>query len=199
MIRSNHYETAFEGYLQWHRLCYVAVDETRRSYLGETKVKSLDFIVHGADGSRWLVDVKGRRYPGGKPDRPRRVWESWSRREDVLSLRQWAGRFGPGYQALLVFIYELGDDGDLSDPANLGDRPDEDSWTWRGRRYLLRGVCVDDYQEWMRPRSPRWDTVMLPGAAYRRLVKPFHTFAAHRSLPTAYRPVPSAPTSSKSA
>jgi len=53
MDRSNHYESAFEGYLQWHRLCYIAVDETRRSFLGETKVKSLDFVVHGADGSGW--------------------------------------------------------------------------------------------------------------------------------------------------
>ena len=31
MDRSNHYEAAFEAYLQWHRLCYVAVDE-RRGY-----------------------------------------------------------------------------------------------------------------------------------------------------------------------
>ena len=36
MDRSNHYEGAFEAYLQWHRLCYVAVDETRRSMLGDT-------------------------------------------------------------------------------------------------------------------------------------------------------------------
>src|SRR5438067_2258594 len=60
MDRSNHYEAAFEAYLQWHKLCYVGVDETRRSRLGETPVKSLDFIVYGESGSRLLVDVKGR-------------------------------------------------------------------------------------------------------------------------------------------
>ena len=27
-------EPSFEAYLQWHRLCYVAVDETRRAQLG---------------------------------------------------------------------------------------------------------------------------------------------------------------------
>jgi hypothetical protein len=59
MNRDNHYEAAFEAYLQWHRLCYVAVDETRRCMLGETRVKSLDFIVHGDAGSR-LVCVPGR-------------------------------------------------------------------------------------------------------------------------------------------
>ena len=35
MDRGNHYEAAFEAYLQWHRHCYVAVDETRRPILGE--------------------------------------------------------------------------------------------------------------------------------------------------------------------
>ncbi len=51
MDRSNHYEVAFESYLQHHRLCYVAVDETRRALLGDTLVKSLDFIVFGFDGA----------------------------------------------------------------------------------------------------------------------------------------------------
>ena len=62
MDRSNHYEAAFEGYLQRHRLCYVAVDETRRAVFGDFRVKSLDFIVHGEHGARLLVDVKGSRF-----------------------------------------------------------------------------------------------------------------------------------------
>src|SRR5439155_5475088 len=78
MDRSNHYEAAFEAYLQWHRHCYVAVDETRRAMLGEVRVKSLDFIVYGEHGARLLVDVKGRRFPTGSPERQRRVWECWS-------------------------------------------------------------------------------------------------------------------------
>src|SRR5205807_5961914 len=69
MDRSNHYEAAFEAYLQWHRLCYVAVDETRRAMLGDASVKSLDFIVHGENDCRLLIDVKGRRFPGGPPER----------------------------------------------------------------------------------------------------------------------------------
>ena len=96
MDRGNHYEAAFEAYLQQHRLCYVAVDETRRAMLGDLRVKNLDFIVHGEDGSRVLVDVKGRRFPSGPAERPRRVWESWSTRDDVLGLEQWEQLFGPG-------------------------------------------------------------------------------------------------------
>jgi hypothetical protein len=168
MDRSNHYEAAFEAYLQWHRLCYVAVDETRRTWLGDLRVKNLDFIVHGDAGARLLVDVKGRCFPSGG-DRPRRVWESWSTRDDIDGLQRWAELFGPGYLGLLVFAYHLL-------PSVLLPDDTDDLWTWRGRRYLLRAVPVSDYRRHMRVRSPRWGTVGLPGAVFRELVRPFHHF-----------------------
>jgi hypothetical protein len=169
MDRSNHYEAAFEAYLQWHRLCYVAVDETRRAMLGETRVKNLDFIVYGDAGARLLVDVKGRRFPGGPPERPRRVWECWSTRDDIDGLARWTKLFGPGYQGLLVFAYQLLPSVELPEDT-------EDLWTWRGRRYLLRAVAADDYSRHMRVRSPKWGTVHLRGAVFRELVRPLHHF-----------------------
>jgi hypothetical protein len=169
MDRSNHYEAAFEAYLQWHRLCYVAVDETRRAMLGDLRVKSLDFIVHGEAGARLLVDVKGRRFPSGSPSKQRRVWESWCEQEDLIGLEQWATLFGPGFQGLLVFAYHL-----LPSVALPEDT--DDLWTWRGRRYLLRAVAADDYRRHMRVRSPKWGTVWLPGAVFRDLVRPLHHF-----------------------
>src|SRR5262245_44282330 len=127
MDRSNHYEAAFEAYLRQRRLCYIAVDESRRSLLDEEPVKSLDFIVYGPDDAKLLVDVKGRRYPGGKPERPRRIWECWAERADIDGLDRWAERFGPGYTGLLVFAYQI------LPPVELpGDTPD--LWEWRGRR-----------------------------------------------------------------
>src|SRR5882724_5773593 len=107
MERSNHYEVAFESYLQQQRLGYVAVDETRRALLGDAPVKSLDFLLFGRDGARLVIDIKGRRFPGGRPDKPRWVWESWSFREDVEGLQRWADMAGPGFRALLVFNYLL--------------------------------------------------------------------------------------------
>jgi hypothetical protein len=49
-------------------------------------------------------------------------------------------------------------------------------WTWRGRRYLLRGVLADDYRAQMRSRSRRWDTVFLPHQVFCRLVRPLQHF-----------------------
>lgn len=169
MDRSNHYEAAFEAYLQWHRLCYVAVDETRRAMLGDLRVKSLDFIVCTPAGARLLVDVKGRRFPAGSGKRRRRVWECWSTRDDLVGLEQWAELFGEGYRGVLVFAYHLAADVTLAEDT-------DDLWTWRGRRYLLRAIAADAYQQHMRVRSPRWGTVGLPGAAFRELVRPFHHF-----------------------
>ena len=129
MDRSNHYEAAFEAYLQWHRLCYVAVDETRRAQLGDMRVKNLDFIVYGDAGSRLLVDVKGRRFPTGSAGHERRVWECWSTQDDVDGLEKWTELFGPGYQALLVFAYQLMPEAPL--PNDIDDE-------------ILRELTADD-------------------------------------------------------
>lgn len=169
MDRSNHYEAAFEAYLRWHRYCYVAVDETRRAMLGERRVKSLDFIVYGEPDARLLIDVKGRRFPSGRPDRPRRVWESWSTHDDIEGLQSWLGLFGAGYVGLLVFTYQLM-------PGIEVPEDTLDLFTFRGRRYLYRAVEVNDYQLHMRVRSPKWGTVGLARADFRRLVQPLHHF-----------------------
>ncbi len=184
MDRGNHYESAFEAYLQWHGLGYVAVDETRRALLGETPVKSLDFIVFGENGARLVVDVKGRRFPGGPARKPRRVWECWSTRDDIDSLQRWSELAGPDYQGLLVFAYHLLPTVEL--PENT-----EDLWTWRGRRYLLRAVPVADYGRLMVVRSPSWGTVGLSSAAYRALVRPLSYFT--QGSPSGYveSPIPS--------
>lgn len=169
MDRSNHYEAAFEAYLQWHRLAYVAVDETHRAMLGDESVKSLDFVVYGASGGRFLVDVKGRRFPTGGAGKERHVWECWSTADDIDGLERWADVFGPGYEGLFVFAYHL--HADVAVPEET-----EDLWTWRGRRYLLRAITAADYRRHMRVRSPRWQTVSLPGAIFRHLARPVHHF-----------------------
>jgi hypothetical protein len=180
MDRSNHYEASFEAYLQECHLCYIAVDETRRPMLGDAPVKSLDFLVFGENGSRLVVDVKGRRFPAGRPGKQRRVWECWSTRDDIDGLRRWVDLWGPGYQGLLVFSYHILPCVEL--PADT-----EDLWTWRGRRYLLRAVEINDYQRHMRVRSPKWGTVTLPHATYRQLVQPLHHYT---QAPENAKPIP---------
>jgi hypothetical protein len=178
MDRSNPYEAALEGYLQTQGLCYIAIDESRRAMLGEQPVKNLDFIVLGPCGSRLLVDVKGRQFPGGPPEKPRYVWENWATQEDVVGLRRWAQLFGRNATPLFVFLYRLLPS--VSVPADSLDL-----FTFRGAQYLLRAVAVEDYVEHMRVRSPKWGTVGVPGATFRTLVRPFRHFTHELHVPEA--------------
>src|SRR5262245_6649142 len=175
MDRDNHYETAFESYLQRHRVGYVAVDETRRALLDDATVKSLDFLVFGRDGARLLIDIKGKRFPGGRPKKPRRVWESWTFRDDVEALERWAELAGPGFRGLFVFAYLLHPSIELADTV-------PDLHHFRGRRYLFRAVEVGEYRRHMRVRSPRWGTVCLPLGVFRALVRPVSDYVLMKEV-----------------
>lgn len=169
MNRDNHYEAAFETYLRSQGAAVVAVDETRRSYLDADAVKSPDFLVVGPWAVRLVVDVKGRRFPGGTAEQPRFVWQNWSTAADVDGLARWSARLGPDYRGVLAFVYHV------RPPARL-PAGTPDCFVFRGRVYLVRGVAVTDYRAAMRTRSPRWGTVYLTTADFRRLVRPFSAF-----------------------
>ncbi|MBX9624829.1 MAG: HYExAFE family protein [Gemmataceae bacterium] len=173
MKSDNHYEAAFEAYLRTRGVAVVPVVEDRRSYLDHAEVKSPDFLVIGPDDARLVVDVKGRKFPGGPAGR-RLMWENWSTREDVDGLTRWAGRLGDGFRGVLAFVYEV-----LPVVRLPEDTPD--LFAHRDRLYLARGVDVADYFEHMVARSPRWGTVHLPAHDFRRLVKPFSAFLDGRT------------------
>jgi hypothetical protein len=165
MIRTNHYEAAFEAYLRKLGIGFVAVDEAKRSMLGATDVKSLDFIV--VDTAKLVVDVKGRKFPSGSKGTT--TWQNWAEAEDIDALTRWAIHFGPGFRGVLAFVYQI---------QPLYALPDStpDLFSFRNETYLMRAIAVSDYQQNMRRRSPRWNTVHLPVAAFRKLVRPFSDF-----------------------
>ena len=178
MKRDNHYEAAFEAFLRERRVGFVPVDEAKRTLLGDADVKSLDFIV--VDSARLVVDVKGRRFPGGTADSPRRVWQNWAEEEDVAGLSRWAKYFGPDFRGVLAFVYRI-------EPPFRVPEDTPDLFEHRGRAYLMRAVGADEYRAAMRPRSRRWGTVHLPTADFRRLVRPFSFFLQEERTTEAQR------------
>jgi hypothetical protein len=169
MDRSNHYEAAFEAFLRARGVGFVAVDEARRTLLGDADVKSLDFIVVGPHDARLVVDVKGRRFPGGPSGQPRKVWQNWSTEDDLDGLGRWAHHFGPDFRGVLAFVYRI------EEPFRLPDDT-PDIFTFRDSTYLMRAVEATAYRSRMKPRSRRWGTVHLATADYRELVLPFSAF-----------------------
>ena len=179
MKRDNHYEVAFEAFLRERGVATLPIVEARRSYLDDAEIKSPDFLVVGPASTRYVVDVKGRVFPG-RGVRSHKVWENWSPRSDVDGLTRWADRFGPGFRGVLAFVYHI-----LPEVELMAGTPD--LFEFRNRLYLVRGVNVIDYRAVMRPRSPRWGTVHPTKEAFRSVVKPFSYFlsraAARIELP----------------
>ena len=169
MKRDNHYEMAFEHFLRDRGIAVVPIVETRRSYLDETEVKSPDFIVVGPRHAKLVVDVKGRQFPSLSAGKPRRTWQNWSTAGDVDGLSRWSGRFGDGFQGVLAFVYHV------LPSVELPERT-PDLFRFNSRLYLARGVGVEDYRLHMKSRSPRWSTVDLATADFRRIVHPFTDF-----------------------
>lgn len=185
--RRNHYEAAFEAYLQTRRIAYVAVDEQRRSRIVGGSLKSVDFLVSPADGVTLLVDVKGRRFPSGV--RHPQYWRNWSTWDDIRSLARWQDQLGAGSLALFGFVFHV-----VADRAPL---PPERLFSHRGRQYAILAVTAVDYIRAARPLSPKWQTVTMSSQAFRSAAIPFDdllpqplpSLSPHDSLAAAQSPV----------
>ncbi|MBX3431742.1 MAG: HYExAFE family protein [Pirellulales bacterium] len=163
MLRRNHYEAAFEAYLQAQCAPYVAVNEQRRSVSPWGSLKSVDFVVTPAEGRMLLVDVKGRRFPSGV--RSPQYWRNWSTWDDLRSMARWQDQFGPGALAVLAFAYEV-----IRERSPL---PVDELFWFRDRRYAMLAVPVADYVRFARTLSPKWQTVAMPTARFRESAAPF--------------------------
>jgi len=164
--RHIHYEAAFEDYVRSHGWPYVPVDEHRKAIFAGARVKSFDFIVYPPGEKAWLVDVKGRKFPyEGKGGR--RFWENWVTRDDLAGLRSWESVFGDRFEPVLVFAYWL--------LCASTDDPTTSVHVFRNECYAFLAISAREYEANARRRSPKWDTVTVPRAAFRRLVTAVET------------------------
>jgi hypothetical protein len=167
--RDNHYEAAFEAWLRWLRVPYVAVDEAHRSAMPQAAVpsrtiKSLDFIVSPLSSGAWLVDVKGRQFPTAG----RQYWRNWSTADELESLASWEALFEKASGGLLVFAYNV--------VGELAPLPADELFVYRDKLYGFVGIRLDHYTSFARTLSPRWGTVIVPTARFRALARPVREF-----------------------
>ncbi len=164
MRRSNHYEVAFEAFLRKRQVPFLAVEERRRPCLEDgSTLKNLDFVVSPPGRSAWLIDVKGREFPGQGG-----YWKHWSTREDLLGLRHWETLFGDRFSALFVFAYLI--------CGRCSPLPEERLFSFRRRLYAFIAMPLSVYLPEIRLLSPRWQTFAMSTARFRELAKPFDDF-----------------------
>ncbi len=158
MDERNEYEDVFEGWLDEKGVKYVPVDQQKRKLFARNKIKSFDFIVYPHGGGQVVAEVKGRAFKG-KSLAGMKNLECWVTLEDVKSLIQWEMVFEKGTRAVFVFVYKItGGDVD-TDGVEVFEFWDE--------RYFFYVVRLDDYREFMKVRSPKWETVTLPASKFR--------------------------------
>ncbi len=187
MVRRHlHYEAAFESYLRTHRVPYLAVDEAQRVLLrpdaraATTDLKSFDLVVHAAAGNL-LLDIKGRRVGRrGVGSMGVGRLENWVTVQDLESLKSWESLFGEGFCGAFVFLYWC--------HAQPPDGLWHEVFEHRGRWYTPRLILRRDYARHQTIRSPRWQTVQIPRAAFDRLSRPFRAASDYGSgsPPSAY-------------
>lgn len=157
--RKVHYEAALEAYLRQKGIPCVVVDEARRAVFANARLKSFDFVIYSGKGPNLLVDVKGRQLRGQEGGR---AFQTWATQQDVEDLMQWQEVFGPGFRALLAFVYWI-------DPPLL---PEPGMFQYKDRWYWALGIELADYRQYMRRRSVKWETVALPVSEFRSLARP---------------------------
>jgi hypothetical protein len=160
--RRNHYEAAFEAFIRAQRVPCVAVDEAKRAFFGEDGLKNPDFILYPRQGLNLVVEVKGKK---GKDHRGRRPWENWVTTDDLDGLARWQEMFGPGFRAILAFVY--------AEPLpDFPLPPGDGAFQFRGLAYRFWAVELDDYVQHLRSRGPAWKAVAMARAEFRRRVRP---------------------------
>ncbi len=157
--RKVHYEAAFEAMLRERGIPCVAVDEAKRAVFADARLKSFDFVVYSPKGTNLLVDVKGRKLTSATRGG---TFQTWATRQDVDDLLQWEQVFGEGFVAVFMFVYWI-------DPPLV---PEPGMFEHQDRWYLALGVELQEYRQYMRRRSAKWETVCLGIADFKSLARP---------------------------
>jgi hypothetical protein len=155
----NQYERAFENWLIDNHIQYIAVDEHKRAAFARHKIKSFDFLLYPRTGQIIIAEVKGRKFKGTSFAHLTGI-ECWVTTEDVDGLAQWREVFGPGHQAIFVFVYSV-----EKIDVDFDGKP---VFEYDADPYVLFCIKLDDYRSFMKRRSPKWQTVTLPADKFRQ-------------------------------
>jgi len=155
----NHYERAFENWLIDNNVQYIVIDEHRRAALGRAKLKSFDFLLYPPNGQIIIAEVKGRAFKGTSFAKLA-GFECWVTADDIDGLANWQRVFGPTHTTVFIFAYKI---------ENIDvDFDGREVFDYNADRYVFFAVALDDYREFMKRRSPKWQTVTLPADKFRQ-------------------------------
>lgn len=168
----NRYETVFERYLRAVKRPFLSNRQERRFDLDNgATLKNFDYLVSDAEGVNWIVDVKGRRFPGGLHST--KYWKNWTTEDDLRGLLRWEQILSAGGdeycgRGAFVFAYLV-----------TGERapvPEEKIFIDRLERYAFLVVPLKTYIAEAKYISPKWKTYEIPAKRFQELAVPADVF-----------------------
>ncbi|MBQ9372266.1 MAG: HYExAFE family protein [Thermoguttaceae bacterium] len=171
-MEKNLYEIAFERYLRSIGRPFLSNRQERRFLMQDgATLKNFDDIVADAEGRNWIVDVKGRLFPGGR--RAAKYWKNWTTRDDLIGLLKWEDILsveGREYRDRSAFVFAYRAVGKKMPDAR------ERLFFYRGAYYAFFVVPVKSYLREARLVSPRWGTYEISAPRFREIAIPAATF-----------------------
>ncbi|OQY03997.1 MAG: hypothetical protein B6I25_07540 [Planctomycetales bacterium 4572_13] len=159
---ANIYEQAFECFLTENKLPFLWIDQSKCLAFADGPVKNFDFLIGPDTDSPILVELKGRTFKGSSLAGLKGL-DGWVTFADVRSLSRWLGQFQtdtPAARAVFVFAFRF---------ANMDI--ETDGWPhydYSGERFLFLAILLQKYAGAMKIRSPKWQTVVINAADFRR-------------------------------
>jgi len=135
----SHYENAVEAYFIEKKISYMAINEGKKAFANNQKVKNFDFLINSKK-SVIALDVKGKQF--GYDGAPSNLWENWILEQDITGLENWQKQFKKsGVNIEPVFMY-----------AYLLKNRDQHStfkitYKFKGKTYGLVGISLKDFKK----------------------------------------------------
>ena len=170
----NEYENAFQSWLTDNRAKYIPIDQHKRSVFSNSKIKSFDFLLY-PDKTKdtpnkpdvIIAEVKGRKFKGKSLIGLKSI-QSWVTIEDIKGLQIWQRILSASHPSgkiittpAFIFAYKF----DNIDVETDGIEP----YDYADNKFVFYIIKLDDYKEFMKPRSQKWQTVTLPAEKYRQI------------------------------
>lgn len=163
----NHYESALEHELLLRGAALMPVDEIRTATAAGRPHKNFDFVLYRGGGPHWLLEVKGRSLLASRSPNP------WTTMEDMANLAGWQPVFGPAFEPVFAFVFEI------------EACRDDGHFVREGRNYQAWAMPLADVAALSHVRSRSWRTLTIPAAAFRRAARPlFEAAGLPQTLPT---------------
>ncbi len=167
----NQYEKALHNWLCDNDIQHLSVDQKKRKLFARNKIKSFDMLVYPRSSSAicqqpnlLITEVKGRLYKSTSLN-DRSSLQNWVTKEDITGLMRWEQIFtNPSSRqistAVFVFAYKF---------AKIDVETDgHETYDFDDSKFFFYAVTLDDYIKHMKLRSPKWQTMCMPAAAFRR-------------------------------